>query len=59
MASNLLQSIETKEQLHNVLAAINEAFPNHASIETELGKYTASKEQSNECDDGFVGNDMG
>ena len=41
MTSNLLQSIETKEQLHNVLAAINEAFPNQAPIESELGKYTA------------------
>ena len=46
MTSNLLQSIETKEQLHNVLAAINEAFPNQAPIESELGKYTASKEQA-------------
>ena len=46
MTSNLLQSIETKEQLHNVLAAINEAFPNQAPIENELGKYTASKEQA-------------
>ena len=46
MTSSLLQSIETKEQLHNVLSAINEAFPNHAPIENELGKYTASKEQS-------------
>ena len=46
MTSNLLQSIETKEQLHNVLAAINEAFPNQAPIKNELGKYTASKEQA-------------
>ena len=46
MTSNLLQSLETKEQLHSVLAAINEAFPNNTSIENELGKYTASKEQA-------------
>ena len=46
MTSSLLQSIETKDQLHNVLAAINEAFPNRAPIETELSKYSASKEQS-------------
>ena len=46
MTSSLLQSIETKEQLHNVLSAINEAFPNQAPIENELGKYTASKEQA-------------
>ena len=46
MTSNLLQSLETKEQLHSVLAAINEAFPNQAPIENELGKYTASKEQA-------------
>ena len=46
MTSNLLQSIETKEQLHNILAAINEAFPNNAPIENELSKYSATKEQS-------------
>ena len=46
MTSSLLQSIETKDQLHNVLAAINEAFPNRAPIENELSKYSASKEQS-------------
>ena len=46
MTSSLLQSLETKEQLHSVLAAINEAFPNQAPIENELGKYTASKEQA-------------
>ena len=46
MTSSLLQSIETKDQLHNVLAAINEAFPNRAPIENELSRYSASKEQS-------------
>ena len=46
MTSSLLQSIETKDQLHNVLAAINEAFPNRAPIENELSKYSATKEQS-------------
>ena len=46
MTSSLLQSIESKEQLHNVLSAINEAFPNRAPIENELSKYSASKEQS-------------
>ena len=46
MTSSLLQGIESKEQLHNILSAINEAFPNRAPIENELGKYTTSKEQS-------------
>ena len=46
MTSNLLQSIEAKEQLHNILVAINDAFPNHAPIEIELSKYSETKEQS-------------
>ena len=46
MTSNLLQSIEAKEQLHNILVAINDAFPNHAPIENELSKYSGTKEQS-------------
>ena len=46
MTSNLLQSIEAKEQLQSILVAINDAFPNHDSIERELSKYSGSKEQS-------------
>ena len=46
MTSNLLQSIKAKEQLQSILVAINDAFPNHDSIERELSRYSGSKEQS-------------
>ena len=45
MTSNLLQSIEAKEQLQNILVAINKSFPNRPEIEQELSKYSQSKDQ--------------
>ena len=45
MTSNLLQNIEAKEQLQNILQAINEALPDKEPIQRELGKYTRSKDQ--------------
>ena len=45
MTSTLLQSIEAKEQLENILVAINEALPNKEPIQRELSKYSQSKDQ--------------
>ena len=45
MTSTLLQSIEAKEQLENILVAINKAIPNQEPILKELSKYSQSKDQ--------------
>ena len=45
MTSTLLQSIEAKEQLENILVAINKALPNQEPILKELSKYSQSKDQ--------------
>ena len=44
MTSALLQSIETKEQLEQILVAVNEALPENEKIKTQLSKYSQSKE---------------
>ena len=44
MTSTLLQSIEAKEQLENILVAVNTALPGHEAIEKELSKYSQSKD---------------
>ena len=45
MTSSILQSIEAKEQLENILVAVNKAFPGKKEIEDELNKYSLSKER--------------
>ena len=44
MTLTLLQSIEAKEQLENILVAVNTALPGHEAIEKKLSKYSQSKD---------------
>ena len=44
MASNILQNIETKEQLDHILEVIKDALPEKENIQREFSKYTRFKD---------------